>query len=137
MQMIKSMMASASNAIGAGAGHVGNAALGAGIGGVASYANDGSVMKGAMMGAVGGIGGLAMARGGAMKLGMTLGNASPRGTYRRAFASRLGHMGRAASQSTAQQRSALYAGAGLGGMMFGGNNNNHSTGFNAQRGNRI
>jgi hypothetical protein len=135
--MIKSMLASAGNAIGAGAGHFGNAALGAGIGGFASYANDGSVMKGAMMGAVGGLGGLAMARGGAMKLGTAILNASPLGSRRAAFGLRMGAFGEKVSQSTSSQRAGMYAGAGLGGMMFGGNRNNHSTGFNAQRGNRI
>ncbi len=138
MQMIRNMLSSARAGIGTGAGYAGQALAGAGIGGVASYATDGSFFKGAMMGAAGGAGAHAfLAKGGAMRMGESILSASPPGSRRAAFGMRMGAFGLNASSSTMHQRAGLYAGAGLGGMMFGGNRNNHSTGFNAQRGNRI
>lgn len=124
-------------AIGASSGSAGTW-LGAGLlGAGASYASDGSMGKGAAMGLAAGVGSRSFMRSGAMKLGNSIMNASPGGSRRAIGGMKMGAFGLRASQSTSMQRAGMYAGAGLGGMMFGGNRNNHSTGFNARRGNRI
>lgn len=101
------------------------------IGGTTSFLTGGSFVRGAAAGAVGGL------------LGHKAYN------NRGAFGAHFGGVGKslgikipekaAAAFSVAKlnRRSAMYAGAGLFGAIFGGDRRSHARGFNANRGSRI
>ena len=108
----------------------------AAVGGVTSYATGGNFMQGAVMGGVGGYAGVKGAMYGAKYASKNLGEGMGRDAARTTRAFFLGSKsfgGR--SQGIANQRGAMLAGAGLSGMMFGGNRRSHKRGFNSRRGN--
>ena len=93
------------------------------IGGVTSYATGGDFFQGAAAGSIIGAGGVAA--------GMGIMNAN------RSFLAKnaAGINDAVSSMSTSQRRNAMFAGAGLSGMVFGGDRRSHRRGFNQSRGN--
>ena len=120
----------------AGAHPVAIAAGMAAVGGVTSYATGGNFMQGAVMGGVGGYAGVRGVMAGAKYAGRNLEKGMARDAARTTRAFLVGSKsfgGRA--QGITNQRAAMLAGAGLSGMMFGGNRRSHKRGFNSRRGN--
>jgi len=93
------------------------------IGGAASYATGGEFFQGAAAGSIIGAGGVAA--------GMGIMNAN------RSFLAKnaAGVNDIVSSMTTAQRRNAMFGGAGLSGMIFGGDRRSHKRGFNQSRGN--
>ena len=93
------------------------------IGGAASYATGGEFFQGAAAGSIIGAGGVAA--------GMGVMNAN------RSFLAKnaAGMNDLVSSMTTSQRRNAMFAGAGLSGMVFGGDRRSHKRGFNQSRGN--
>jgi hypothetical protein len=93
------------------------------VGGLASYATGGEFFQGAAAGSIIGAGGVAA--------GMGIMNAN------RSFLAKnaAGVNDLVSSMTTAQRRNAMFGGAGLSGMVFGGDRRSHKRGFNQSRGN--
>lgn len=102
--------------------------IGAGIGGGASYLTGGSFMQGAILG--GGFGGLTSMgyRNGGQRISDSISGRGMNNAWVGGFGANAATVG--------GRRVALYAGSGLGGMMFGGRRNKRR-GFNANRGSHI
>ena len=123
-------------------GGFGHMMVGSAIGGISSYATGGEFGQGMAMGAMGGLGVRTLHR----RLGANSGHLHQSA---RAYADsgkmgseRVGSMldniatqGSAHSLHTMNQRKAMYMGAGLMGIMGGGDRNSHRRGFNSHRGN--
>ena len=109
----------------------------AAIGGVASYATGGNFMQGAVMGGVGGYAGVKGAGMGARYLGKNYAKGTMAGDVARSVRGYMMGAGGApgTAAGTVNQRAAMLAGAGLSGMVFGGNRRSHKRGFNSRRGN--
>ena len=132
-------------------GMLGAAGVGGLIGGTTSYATGGEFGQGFAVGAVGGFAGrglkqAAMANmAGGGKGGLTFTKkfagsswATPRGTDSSALAVAGSALNRGAqSVQTMSSRAAFMGGAGLAGVMFGGDRTSHRRGFNQSRGSRF
>lgn len=111
----QNMMSGGATLLTAGAGGV--------IGGVTSYATGGEFFQGAAAGSIIGAGGVAV--------GMGVMNAN-----KALIAKHAPSINEVTSAiTTTQRRNAMFAGAGLSGMVFGGDRRSHRRGFNQSRGN--
>lgn len=109
-------------------------AMGA-VGGITSYATGGNILQGATLGAGLGFGGVMGLKYGAEYASENLGQGMMKDaamSTRAFFAGGGPNAGRASA--TGNTRAAMLAGAGLGGLIFGGRRN-HRRGFNSRRGN--
>ena len=113
------------------------AIIAGGIGGGAAIVTDASPVSGATLGVATGalvVGGLRVAP---KALGQSLMTSAKPGGHVAGWGKTMGEFGTAFSQSTHQQRLALYGGAGLGGMIFGDRTSKRRQGLNRSRGNAL
>ena len=123
-------------------GGFGHVLAGGMIGGVGSYATGGEFGQGFAMGTVGGFGVRQMHRSLGSNSAMWQSRAERFATSDKMGSKRMAGLldnvntqGSAHSLHTMNQRKAMYMGAGLMGVMGGGDRNSHKRGFNSHRGN--